>query len=422
MKLINTIIFFLLFTSFLNSQTEWFKYPGNPVLRPGPLEWDLNNVGFSSVINDQGIYKMWYTGGRSTFSDVHIGYATSLDGINWEKYSGNPVLSPTSGTFDAGGLGTCAVIFDEGMYKMWYLGFPTNADDNWRIGYATSPDGINWTKQNQNNPVLDIGAAGEWDDHKVGHPAVIKDGSVYKMWFHGGRQPGAQGSIGYATSTDGINWTKYDDPSTTNPPYAESDPVLNGDSGMWDETVVQQPNVILNNSLFEMWYAGNIGSTQSIGYATSSDGIEWAKHPSPVLTETSFLLAPWVIYSNQVYRMWYTGLGVGNLWRINFAASDPDVVSVELENFSAIAFSLNQNYPNPFNPGTTISWQSPVGSHQTLKVYDLMGKEVATLVNEYKPAGYYEVEWDASDLSSGVYFYKLQTDGFTQTKKLLLMK
>lgn len=85
-------------------------------------------------------------------------------------------------------------------------------------------------------------------------------------------------------------------------------------------------------------------------------------------------------------------------------------------------YNLAQNYPNPFNPTTTISWQSPVGSWQTLKVYDLLGREVATLVNEYKPAGSYEVEFDASNLSSGVYLYKLTTGEFTNTKKLMILK
>ena len=71
-------------------------------------------------------------------------------------------------------------------------------------------------------------------------------------------------------------------------------------------------------------------------------------------------------------------------------------------------FSLDQNYPNPFNPSTNISWQSPVGSWQVLKVFDVLGNEVGTLVNEYKPAGSYEVELNAKHLSSGVYFYKMQ--------------
>ncbi len=85
-------------------------------------------------------------------------------------------------------------------------------------------------------------------------------------------------------------------------------------------------------------------------------------------------------------------------------------------------FSLEQNYPNPFNPSTKISWQSPVSSWQTLKIYDVLGNEVATLVNEEKPAGSYEAEFNAAELSSGVYLYKLQTGSFIETKKMLLLK
>ncbi len=84
-------------------------------------------------------------------------------------------------------------------------------------------------------------------------------------------------------------------------------------------------------------------------------------------------------------------------------------------------FSLNQNYPNPFNPSTKISWQVPVGSWQTLKIYDLLGNEVTTLIDEYKPAGKYEIVWDASYLPSGVYFYQLNTENFIETKKMIII-
>ncbi|MFZ1281819.1 MAG: T9SS type A sorting domain-containing protein [Ignavibacteriaceae bacterium] len=85
-------------------------------------------------------------------------------------------------------------------------------------------------------------------------------------------------------------------------------------------------------------------------------------------------------------------------------------------------FVLNQNYPNPFNPSTIISWQSPVSGWQTLKVYDVLGKEVATLVNEFKPIGKYEIEFNASTLSSGVYFYQLKIENFTAIRKFLFVK
>lgn len=83
---------------------------------------------------------------------------------------------------------------------------------------------------------------------------------------------------------------------------------------------------------------------------------------------------------------------------------------------------LDQNYPNPFNPSTIISWHLPASSQVTLKVYDILGNEVAALVDEYKDAGSYEVEFNASNLTSGMYIYKLTASGLTNTKKLLLLK
>jgi hypothetical protein len=102
--------------------------------------------------------------------------------------------------------------------------------------------------------------------------------------------------------------------------------------------------------------------------------------------------------------------------------------NVEEENVPT-EFLLSQNYPNPFNPNTRISWQSPIGSHQTLKVYDVLGNEVATLVDEFKPAGSYEIEFNSENLASGVYIYRLQTtpsagigQAFTETKKMVLLR
>jgi hypothetical protein len=102
--------------------------------------------------------------------------------------------------------------------------------------------------------------------------------------------------------------------------------------------------------------------------------------------------------------------------------TDEIVVSVDNEESIPSTFSLEQNYPNPFNPTTKISWQSPVNSWQSLKIYDVLGNEVATLVDEYKPAGIYEVNFNAVELPSGIYFYKLQVGFFAETKKMVLMK
>ncbi|HKB86446.1 MAG TPA: T9SS type A sorting domain-containing protein, partial [Ignavibacteriaceae bacterium] len=100
------------------------------------------------------------------------------------------------------------------------------------------------------------------------------------------------------------------------------------------------------------------------------------------------------------------------------------IVGVDDNNHNPLPteFKLFQNYPNPFNPATKIRWQLPVSSWQTLKIYDVLGNEIVKLVDEYKPAGSYEIEFNASSLPSGVYFYKIHAGSFVQTKKMILLK
>jgi hypothetical protein len=98
------------------------------------------------------------------------------------------------------------------------------------------------------------------------------------------------------------------------------------------------------------------------------------------------------------------------------------VVGVEDELNLPVTYKLHQNYPNPFNPLTTIKYQIPELSFIILKVYDVLGNEVATLVNSERSTGNYEIEYNASDLSSGIYFYRLQAGSFIETKKMILLK
>jgi len=113
--------------------------------------------------------------------------------------------------------------------------------------------------------------------------------------------------------------------------------------------------------------------------------------------------------------------GIYQIWTVPI-----EISSVDVENEIPLPkeYSLNQNYPNPFNPSTKISWRSPVSSWQTLKIYDVLGNEVATLVDEYRPAGKHEIEFDAVsyNLPSAIYLYKLQIGSFTETKKMILIK
>jgi hypothetical protein len=85
-------------------------------------------------------------------------------------------------------------------------------------------------------------------------------------------------------------------------------------------------------------------------------------------------------------------------------------------------YQLHQNYPNPFNPSTTIEFSLPRSGHVTLKVFNILGEVVATLVNEELNVWTYTTQWNAADAASGVYFYRLQAGDFVDTKKLLLLK
>jgi sucrose-6-phosphate hydrolase SacC (GH32 family) len=121
----------------------------------------FERVQSPSVILDGSTYKMWYTGTDTTGTGFsQIGYATSLDGITWTKYNGNPVLDVTASDWDSNRVGGEEVIKDGATYKMWYTG--SNASNIGRIGYATSPDGITWTKY-VSNPVLN-GAPSSWEE------------------------------------------------------------------------------------------------------------------------------------------------------------------------------------------------------------------------------------------------------------------
>jgi photosystem II stability/assembly factor-like uncharacterized protein len=118
---------------------------------------------------------------------------------------------------------------------------------------------------------------------------------------------------------------------------------------------------------------------------------------------------------------------VGNGWIVvgdygTILKSSFGVVSVDRKNEIPTVFSLKQNYPNPFNPGTKIIYSIPKQSFVSLKIYDILGKEVIALINEEQPLGTYEVDFDASNFSAGVYFYKLQAGNFVQTKKMMLLK
>jgi hypothetical protein len=146
-------------------------------------------------------------------------------------------------------------------------------------------------------------------------------------------------------------------------------------------------------------------------YGSSDGGINWlyagSNLPSSITNIYTFFA-----YSNKLYLFTNIGHIIGT----------PILTDIEKSDITLMDFSLFQNFPNPFNPTTRIKYQIPELSLVSIKVFDVLGNEIATLVNEERPTGSYEVEFNGSGLPSGVYFYKLQTDSFIEIKKMLLLK
>ena len=143
---------------------------------------------------------------------------------------------------------------------MWYAGAGATTSG---VGYATSADGSAWTKY-ENNPVMEAGPPGSFDDYWVLPGTVIVEDGLYRMWYSSSKDVGpleTDWRVGYAESADGLSWIKY--------PY----PVLEAGNG-WDSLVAYAPTVVFDGATYHMWYTGFGGSgVYGIGYAVSTDGI-----------------------------------------------------------------------------------------------------------------------------------------------------
>jgi len=149
----------------------------------------------------------------------------------------------------------------------------------------------------------------------------------------------------------------------------------------------------------------NSVNLSSLGEPTTSNG-PWNEQNLQNIRDKTY---PYIIRATAGLLFWF---GIETML----------ITDVEDEQIIPTEIALKQNYPNPFNPATTISYGIPVKSNVILKVFDLTGSEVATLINEEKQPGTYKVEWNASNLPSGVYFYRLQAGDFTEIKKMTLLK
>ncbi len=252
----------------------------NPRLTPGPAGSSDENIRERGwVMYENGLYHMWYGGWRGTYnrstpSLVDMGYATSSDGVNWTKYAGNPIQTNYW-------MEDFSVLKNGNTYYLYAEDEFTG--DGARIDLYTSTDKLNWTRY---GTVLTRGSRG-WENDKVGTPVVWKEGSVWYMLYEGLGQAYA-GQVGLATSSDGRNWTRN-----------ANNPVLTGPLGNQLDLAID--SILKLNGVYHAYAHYDTGGLNWVGgLFVSQDLISWTAYPNNPMTYTS----PVIVANGTDYRMY----------------------------------------------------------------------------------------------------------------------
>ena len=283
-----------------------------------------------SVMRDGGKLRMWFTTANATPpANLRTAYAESTDGLVWSNIV-DAAITPTAGTFDGNGIETVSVARAAGgQYVAYYTGDePPEGSNRFAIGRAVSPDGIAWTKDAAPALAPELPwelpfCADDACSTKVGgtlEPSVIVEGGTFKMWYAALGVLGVLPSfrIGFATSPDGITWTRHADPV-----FAAGAP------GAWDEVLVSHSNVVADPAGgYHLFYFGSsladdracndaggcLLTPGGIGHAFSADGITWTRDPAnPVVARGAGGFGAWsvggpsALIENGALELWYFG-------------------------------------------------------------------------------------------------------------------
>lgn len=376
----------------------------------------LTSAGGIDISNSQSII----ISGCNISTDTYIYHQT--DGI-YSQFNSNNIYQNNHiviSNTEAGGHDDCIQSYSDmaTIISNNYLEQHNHKTSNAQGIYVTAPVGSDTTRifnnifnatQSESNGLTFRGDSGDPDARvQVIGNTVYGDILSSQYYITGTIDPVIKNNIGY--SKNGSDVLRLKDNTFTNPDFIDNNiwkcddnsPVSINSSGLsWNEWQSMGYDLHSYNSDPQFTNISNDDFTLK----SSSKGIDHGQSLYP----------PYNIDIDSVQRPRGFGWDIG--------AYESDFTASTNPNFSqSIHLQLYQNYPNPFNPTTKISWQSPVSGRQTLQVYDVLGRRIATLVDEYKQAGKYEVQFNGKNLPSGIYFYRLKADNYIEIKKMVLSK
>ena len=342
-----------------------------------------------------------YTAFVTVNTTVAMIYRTTNGGLTWTPVDS---ITATGAFYDAVEMNSpsTGLVIGDPVAGNWLMRRTTNTGTTWFSGPS-----VPW-----------ISSEGIWTNCLTWYDSL--DG-----WFFT-----SPGSI-YRTSSGGASWNGIAPPSSPGPIWFNQLTLgLSGaalrstDAGAsWAQTQGTIPGTTTGLSGIrgsrDFWATAG----HSI-YFSSNGGDSWSNSSPGGYIGVDYLNAVSFTHDGSIRAGWAVGM-MGTI--VHFAAGGDDVTPPKSD--TPLEFSLLQNYPNPFNPTTTIQYSLPFqGSNGVksqrvlLRVYDVLGREVATLVDEAKASGHYQVTWDARDVSGGVYFYRLQAGNSSAVRKLLILK
>lgn len=376
---------------FFNSSTGWISIPFHKDTIYRTTNWGLNWISYSTG-DTNSMTSLYFINQNTGWGVGRKGVIkkTSNGGLNWSVYS-------TGQTQTLNQVNFCDSL----------NGFAVGGYESSRIILKTTNGGINW--QNIVSPgttrlfsvfmislnnIYAIGDSGtiiyssnggaNWINQISNTNSILRKIKFKTSSFTRGYIAGKNGTV-LTTTNGGINWINHS--FNANNFYA-----------------------LEVTSVDTAYIAGQYGKI----YKTINGGINWFQQQTPLDT-TGFLKD--IFFVNSVSG-WAINLKGQSIYTNNGGVIGIRNIMTELPS----NYNLFQNYPNPFNPTTKIQFAIPKNGFVKLTVFDITGKTMAVLANETMQPGTYEVEWDASHRSSGIYFYKLETENYSQTKRMVLIK